>query len=168
MTILETERLVICQLSVNDAAFIFELLNSPSWLKFIGDRGVKTIEDAEKYLKNGPVKSYAQNGFGLYLVKLKVSNNPIGMCGLIKRDALEDVDIGFAFLPAYEKRGYGFESASAILAHSRATLGLKRIVGITIAANHSSIHLLEKLGLSFEKKIFLPGDEEELMLYGSQ
>ncbi|MBL7962195.1 GNAT family N-acetyltransferase, partial [bacterium] len=112
--ILETSRLTIRELNSDDAEFILKLVNTPTWLKFIGDRGVKNLDDAKKYIENGPVKSYADNGFGLYLMELKIGKAPIGMCGLIKRDFLPDPDIGFALMPEFEGKGYGYESASAV------------------------------------------------------
>lgn len=165
--ILETERLIIRELNSGDAEFILKLLNTPTWLKFIGDRGVKNIEDALKYIANGPAKSYAVNGFGLYLLELKTGNIPIGMCGLIKRDFLKDPDIGFALLPEYEGQGYGFESASAVLLYGQKTLGMRRIVAITVKENVNSIHLLEKIGLHHERMIAYPETNEELMLFAT-
>ena len=166
MKTLETSRLIIRPLTQDDAGFIVELLNTPSFLEFIGDRGVKTIEDGKAYLLKGPIRSYADHGFGLCLMQLKEDSTPFGMCGLIKRDGLDDVDLGFALLPAYEGKGYGFEAASTVMAFGREELGLQRIVAITIQANKNSIHLLEKLGFVYEKTTKLPGDEEELMLFG--
>lgn len=165
MIITITERLSIRELSVHDAAFILELVNSPSWLKYIGDRGVKNLDDAKAYLKNGPLKSYDDNGFGLYRVGLRDSNTPIGLCGLIKRVDFDYPDIGFAFLPEYEGKGFGFESASAILDYCKTEFHLKRILGITLEANTTSIRLLEKLGLTFEKKFIYESTKEELLLY---
>ena len=168
MPILETNRLTLTELSTDDAPFIFELLNSPGWLEFIGDRGIKTLDDAINYIVNGPIKSYEKNNFGLYSVKLKDGNIPIGICGLIKRDSLEDIDIGFAFLPDYEGKGYAYESAVAILSNAKTELRIKRIVAITIKENSKSIQLLEKTGFAFEKLIQLPDDAEELMLFAIQ
>ncbi|MBK9637535.1 MAG: GNAT family N-acetyltransferase [Bacteroidetes bacterium] len=165
MIITITERLLIRELSVSDSAFILELVNSPSWLKFIGDRGVKNLDDAKSYLKKGPLKSYDDNGFGLYWVGLRDSNTPIGMCGVIKRADFESPDIGFAFLPEYEGKGYGYESASAILDYCKTEFHIKKIVGITLEENTASIRLLEKLGLTFEKKFIYESTKEELLLY---
>ncbi len=165
--IIETERLILCQLTPSDAEFIYELLNTPTWIKYIGDRGIKNIEDAQNYIINGPAKSYQDDGFGLWLTKLKTDETPIGICGLLKRETLEDIDIGFAFLPEYTGQGYAFEAASATLNYGYTNLNLKRIVAITIKENLHSIKLLEKIGLRFEKNIFLPGDKEELMLFGN-
>ena len=151
----ETDHLILCHLTTEDAAFILELLNDPGWLRFIGDRGVRTLDDARRYILNGPVKSYQQSGFGLYLVKLKENETPIGMCGLIKREELDDVDIGFAFLPQFTGRGYAYEAAAATLHYGYTVLGLKHIVAITDPDNERSIRLLQKLGLRLEKTIRL-------------
>jgi len=167
MNIIETERLTLRKLSTADAGFILDLLNQPSFIRYIGDRNVRTLEDAERYILNGPVASYERNGFGLYLTQLKESHIPIGMCGLIKRDTLEDVDIGFAFLPQFWLKGYAFESASAVLAYARNTLGIKKILGIATPDNTGSIRVLEKIGLKFEKMVKLSEDTVELKLFAS-
>jgi RimJ/RimL family protein N-acetyltransferase len=165
MNIIETERLMLRKLTVDDAAFILDLLNQPSFIQYIGDRGVRTLEDAKRYIEAGAVASYERNGFGLYLTLLKGRDIPIGMCGLVKRDSLKDVDIGFAFLPQYWLKGYAFESASAVLAYARNTLGIKRILGIATPDNQGSIRVLEKIGLQFEKMVRLSADDVELKLF---
>lgn len=165
MKVLETERLNLRWMSADDAAFMRGLLNEPSWLRFIGDRGVRTLDDARNYILTGPVASYARLGFGLYVVELKESGSPIGICGLVKRDFLDDVDIGFAFLPQYWRQGYAYEAASAVMGYGTETLGLKRIVAITAADNHSSARLLEKLGLRFERMVSYPGDGHDVRLF---
>ncbi|MCG3206439.1 MAG: hypothetical protein FOGNACKC_00037 [Anaerolineae bacterium] len=165
MKVLETERLNLRWMSADDAAFMRGLLNEPSWLRFIGDRGVRTLDDARNYILTGPVASYARLGFGLYVVELKESGDPIGICGLVKRDFLDDVDIGFAFLPQYWRQGYAYEAASAVMGYGTETLGLKRIVAITAADNHSSARLLEKLGLRFERMVSYPGDGHDVRLF---
>ena len=165
MIIIETERLALRYLQTSDAPFIFDLLNTPSWIQYIGDRGIKNLYDAQQYIADGPVKSYEKLGYGLFLVKLKSEETPIGICGLIKRDSLDDVDIGFAFLPQFTRKGYAFEAASATLAHAKTALGLNRVVAITLITNTSSINLLKKIGLNFEKMIKFPGDQKELMLF---
>ncbi|NWG07549.1 MAG: GNAT family N-acetyltransferase [Chloroflexi bacterium] len=164
MNILETERLILRQFTSDDAAFILELVNEPSFIQNIGDRGVHSLEDAEKYIETGPALSYARNGFGLYLVQLKESGESIGMCGLIKRPALDDVDIGYAFLPKFWSRGYAVESARAVREQARA-LGLKRLVAIVDPANESSIRVLEKIGMVFERMIQLSTNDIELKLF---
>ena len=141
------------------------MLNTPSWIQYIGDRGIKNLYDAQQYIAEGPVKSYEKLGYGLFLVKLKTEETPIGICGLIKRDSLDDVDIGFAFLPQFTRKGYAFEAASATLAHAKTALALNRVVAITLITNTSSINLLKKIGLNFEKMIKFPGDQKELMLF---
>ena len=161
---IHSERLTLRPLDLNDAGFIFELVNEPSFLQNIGDRGVRTLSDAEKYIENGPLASYAKNGFGLLAVTLKETGEPIGMCGLIKRDALEDVDIGYAFLPRFWLKGYAVEAARAVMGTAKA-LGLKRVVAIVDPANSGSIRVLERLGMSFEKMIRLSADDIELKLF---
>ena len=167
MNIPTTDRLLITELTTTDAVFILELVDSPGWLEFIGDRGIKTIPDAENYIVNGPMASYQKNGFGLYRLALKQTGISIGICGLIKRDTLDHPDIGFALLPSYTGKGYALEAASVILQYERETLGIKKIAAITLEKNHRSIQLLAKLGLLFEKKIKFEGKKEELMLFST-
>ena len=167
MTILETERLIVRRLSSDDAEFILELLNQPSFLRYIGDKGVRNTDDALRYIQTGPQASYEQYGFGLYLVELKESGAAIGICGLIKRDSLPDVDVGFAFLPDYWSHGYASESASAVMTYGREVLGLKRILAITSLDNAASIRLLEKVGLKFEGLVKLAENQPEVRLFGS-
>jgi len=167
LSVLETERLALRRLSAGDAAFIIELLNQPSFIKNIGDRGVRTNEDAVRYIQNGPVASYERFGFGLYLVELKDTAIPIGICGLLKRETLQDVDVGFAFLPQFWSRGYAVESASAVLKHGRNVLGIGRVVAITAPENHGSIKVLEKIGLKFERLMKLSEGEPEIKLFVS-
>ena len=165
---LETERLTLRRLYIEDAGFILKLLNSPGWLEFIGDRNVKTIAAAEAYILSGPVKSYEENGFGLSLVSLKDGGNPIGACGLLKRDYLDHPDIGFAFLTEYMGQGYGYESAKAIMEYAKKELNLKNILAFTVPNNIASIKLLEKLGFRFDKTFNMPGEDEELLLFTNQ
>jgi RimJ/RimL family protein N-acetyltransferase len=167
LTILETERLLLRHLSIEDADFILELLNEPSFIRNIGDRGVRTIDGANSYILNGPVASYAKNGFGLYLVKLKETDESIGMCGLIKRDTLKDVDIGYAFLPRFWSKGYAVESARAVKEYAKNAVGLNRIVAIVDPENEGSIRVLEKIGLQFEKMVKLSEDDIDLKLFGA-
>ena len=164
MKILETERLVLRHFTIDDSAFILRLVNEPSWLQYIGDRGVRTLDDARSYLIKGPIQMYAQFGFGLYLTELKSDGTPIGLCGLIKRDSLEDVDIGFAFLPEHCSKGYAYESAAGVLAYAANQLGLKRVVAITTEDNTASLRLLDRLGLKLESKVTLTGEDKELLL----
>lgn len=167
MKVLETNRLTLRHLSTDDAEFILEFLNEPSFLRFIGDKGVRTLEDAREYILNGPVAMYNRLGFGLYLTELKETGVPIGICGLIKRDGLEDVDIGFAFLPRFWAKGYAYEAASAVIAYGKDVLRLKRVVAITSPDNQASARLLEKLGMRFERRVKLSEDAEEVRLFTS-
>jgi RimJ/RimL family protein N-acetyltransferase len=161
--VVETERLVLRRLTLDDAAFMRRLVNEPSWLEFIGDRGVRTEEDAREYLRNGAIASYEKHGFGLWAVTLRNEDAPIGICGLVKRDFLDDVDLGFAYLPEFQARGYGREAASAVVEFARRELGLRRLVAITVPANRRSIALLEKLGFALEKRAKHPDGSDFLI-----
>jgi len=151
MSPLETQRLIIRELKVDDAQFILTLLNEPSFLRYIGDKEVRNLDDARRYILSGPVASYERHGFGLFRVELKDSHIPIGMCGLLKREELPDPDIGFAFLPDFWNRGYAFEAAAAVLNYARQRLKLDRILAIVNPDNDASIKLLQKLGFKFER-----------------
>ncbi len=164
--IIESARLNLRELVPDDAPFILELLNEAGFLRFIGDKGVRTLADARDYIAKGPMESYRRFGFGLYLTCLRENAAPIGICGLVKRDTLADVDVGFAFLARYWSQGYAAESAAAVLAHGREALGLRRIVAITAPDNLGSIAVLEKIGLRFERRIRLAEDGAELKLFG--
>ena len=165
MNTLETERLSLRHLSANDANFLIELLNDPSFIQNIGDRGVRTVQDAQAYVQNGPAASYAKNGFGLDLVILKDTGEPIGICGLIKRAALDDVDIGYAFLPRHWSKGYAVEATSAVKQYAKDVIGLRRLVAIVDPLNAGSIRVLEKIGFTFEKMVKLSEDDIELRLF---
>ena len=166
MKVLETPRLVLRQFNRDDAGFILELVNDPDWLRFIGDRGVHNLDDARGYIERGPMAMYARHGFSLYCVELKADATPIGMCGLLKRDTLEDVDIGFAFLPRFRSRGYAREAAQATLSYGADVLRLRRIIATTTPDNDASGVLLGKIGLRFERMFTVPGESREVRLYG--
>lgn len=161
----DTERLRLIPTSIDDADFLLVLLNSPKWLKYIGDRKVETIEDAITYVQNRMNPQLERLGFGNYTVSLKSNNQKIGICGLYDREGLDGLDIGFAFLPEFEKKGYAFESAYKLLEVAVEKFKIKEISAITTEDNSESQKLLVKLGLQFEKKFFLEGDSEELMLF---
>lgn len=165
MLVIETERLGLRWLTDTDDEFILDLLNQPSWLKYIGDRGVRNIEDARAYIHNGPLAMISQYGFGLYLVELKASRISIGLCGLLKREALDDVDIGFAFHPDYQGSGYAREAANACLDYARDHIGLERLVAITMPTNNDSIKLLDSLGMQYERNLSLDDSGELLQLF---
>ena len=167
MKVLETDRLVLRRLVIEDAEFIFELVNDPAFIRFIGDKSVRSMDDARNYIRNGPVASYEQYGFGLFAVDLKDGHIPIGICGILKRDTLPDADIGFAFLPAYRNHGYAFESAAAVMNYAREVLGFKRILAITSPDNEASGKLLEKIGLHFDRLVKLSADAAEVKLFTS-
>jgi len=166
--ILRTARLQLRELAPRDAPFILGLLNEPSFIQNIGDRGVRTLEDAHAYLVNGPIASYTRHGFGLYLVELAGTERPIGICGILQRDALPDPDLGFAFLPAYWGQGFAFEAAAEVRRYARTELGVGRLLAITNPQNDPSIRLLEKLGFRFEGMMRLENDETELKLFADE
>jgi RimJ/RimL family protein N-acetyltransferase len=163
--ILETERLILREIDASDDAFMLDLLNQPSFIKYIGDRGVRTLDAAREFIENRYRASYAAHGYGLYAVDLKDTGAPIGICGFVRRDTLPDADIGFAFLPQFERHGYAFESAQAVLEYGREVLGLRRVLAITTPDNESSGRLLGKLGFRFDGLVTLPKDTEEIKLF---
>jgi ribosomal-protein-alanine N-acetyltransferase len=165
--VIDCERLALRKLDLPDAAFILELLNEESFVRFIGDREVRTLGDAREYIVKGPLHSYRRYGFGLYLMSLREKAVPVGICGLVKRASLEDVDIGFALLPQYRCRGYAAEAAGAVLAYGRRVFGLKRIVAVTSPGNQASIAVLEKIGLRFERTIRLAEHAGDLKLFAA-
>jgi len=163
MLVLETPRLILRRLTLDDAEFIFRLVNDPSWLRFIGDKNVHNLDDARRYLREGPLDMYQRYGFGMYRVEERESGKPAGMCGLIKRDSLPDADVGYAFLPEFRGKGYAYEAASAVLAYGNRALGLRRILAITTPSNDASIRVLEKAGMKLERLLELtPGDPVNL------
>lgn len=162
--ILITGRLTLRELTIEDTAFIIELLNSPGWLQFIGDRNVRTTGEATNFLLNGPIKSYRDNGFGLSLVAMKADNTPIGLCGLLKRATLQLPDIGFALLPGFDGKGYAYEIASALLTHAKANWNAAQVCAIVMPSNQPSIKLIEKLGLK-QSGTYLTDDKKELLLF---
>jgi RimJ/RimL family protein N-acetyltransferase len=166
MMIMESARLRLRHLDYHDAPFIMDLVNQETFLRYIGDKGVRDLAGACEYLRQGPMESYRRYGFGLYLTELLDGGAPIGICGLVKRDALEDVDVGFAFLPRYAGRGYATESAAAVIEYGHRVFGLKRIVGITSPDNHGSIAVLQKIGLCLEGLIRLGEDGKDVKLFG--
>ncbi len=165
---IETERLVLRRMRLEDASFILELLNTEGWLKYIGDRNVKTEQAAENYLREKVLVGSSMNGLGMLLVETKSEGKAIGICGLVEREGLDAPDIGFAFLPEHYGKGYAYESAVPVLRFAQADLGMLKVQAITIKENLSSIRLLEKLGMEFIKTIRIPNDEEELLLYQIQ
>jgi RimJ/RimL family protein N-acetyltransferase len=165
MVVFETDRLVLRRLTEEDAPFILRLLNEPSFLEHVGDRGVRNLADARQYILSGPMASYERHGFGLFLVEVKEGGAPIGICGLLKRDVLDEVDLGFAFVPESWSKGYAFESATATLAYAHDVQHLKRVVAITSQDNVASIGLLVKLGFYFERMVLMPGDRHEVKLF---
>jgi ribosomal-protein-alanine N-acetyltransferase len=162
---LSTKRFALRRLTLDDAPFILRLVNEPSWLRFIGDRGVRNLDDARRYLVEGPLRSYERNGFGLYRVDSKKDGKALGVCGLLRREGLDSVDIGFALFPEHCGGGVATEAGGAVVQEAK-SLGFDRLLAITVPENDSSIRVLEKLGLEFERVIQLPsGSGASLQLF---
>ena len=167
MNVIETERLNLREMSEADAGFILEVLNDPGFVRYVGDRGVRTPEEAARYINERFVESYRQNGFGLWLAETKDEGKPAGICGLLNRGTLPGVEVGYAFLPPFRGKGYAFEAASAALRHARDTLGLPRLYAIVNPDNAISIRVLEKLGMKFERMFRLAAEESEVKLFST-
>ncbi|WP_033957297.1 GNAT family N-acetyltransferase [Psychroserpens jangbogonensis] len=166
MIIAETDRLLLSKITVEDAPFLLELMNTPGWLKYNGDRNVKTLDEAISHIKNNQLKCYETHGFGYYKFQVKAENlKTIGTSGLLKRDQLEHVDIGFSILSDYHSKGYGYEAASEIMKLAKDTFNIKKLYAITLPINQPSINLLEKLGLSYQKIVKLFEDDKDLLLF---
>lgn len=163
--LLETERLVLREAGPNDAAFMLELMNERNYIDNIGDRGVRTLEAAGTYIESKYTANYQTLGYGLYVVERKSDAVPLGICGFVKREVLDNPDIGFAFLERFHYQGYGYESGAATLEYGKTTLKFPRVFGVTKNTNRASIRLLEKLGLTYDKDILLPGYAEPSLLY---
>lgn len=169
MQIAETNRLTLEKITVDDAPFLLELMNTPDWLKYNGDRHVRTVKQAKSHIRNNQLKCYETHGFGYYKILVKAENfKPIGTSGLLKRDGLEHVDIGFSLLPDYHGKGYGFEAASEIVKLAKNTFHIKTLYGITLPITLPSIKLLEKLGLSYQKTVKPFEDDKELLLFAKE
>ncbi len=162
----ETARLTVRRLGFDDAPFLVALLNQPSFLANIGDRGVRNVDDAHRYLRDGPMALYERHGFGLWHVSRRADGVAMGMCGLLKRDVLPDVDLGYAFLPEFWGQGYAFEAAEATLRLAAQRFGLERVIGVVSEGNAASIRVLEKLGMRFERMVSMRPEEPDVRLYG--
>ena len=166
--ILETERLTLSEFTKEDALFFYDLVNDPDWIRYIGDRKVRTHFLAGVYLEENIIPSYQKFGFGFYIVHLKTDNTPIGMCGLIKRDWMDYVDIGYAFLPDFRGKGYAFEAGKATMKYAKETHQIDKLAAITVINNNKSSNLLERLGLHFKELITYPNENEKCKLYLEQ
>lgn len=167
MKILETERTILREVDKGDAEFVLDLLNQPSFIRYIGDRNVRTIDEAREYIESRFTESYRKFNFGMWLIELKKTTEPIGICGFVRRDSLPDADIGFALLPQFERKGYAFETAEAVLRYGREKLNLRRVLAITSPDNEASGKLLGKLDFTFERLIEMPTGAETLKLFAS-
>ena len=167
MSVIETERLTLREMSGRDAPFVLELLNDADFKRNVADRGVRTLEDAGRYIEERFAASYRRHGFGLWLVETKEAGAPAGICGLVRREELPGVDIGYAFLPAFRSKGYAYESAAAVLRRAREVLGLKRLYAVVNPDNAGSIRVLEKLGMKFERMHRFSGEGAEVKLFST-
>jgi ribosomal-protein-alanine N-acetyltransferase len=166
MSTLKTERLALRPFNLGDAAFVIELVNSPGWIQFIGDRNIHSIADAEHYISNNHLENYKEKGFGYWVIFCKENLKiPIGICGLMKRDGLEHMDIGYALLPKFEGLGYATEAAQSVLTFGFNTLKATRILAISDVENIGSAKVLQKIGMALERKIKVTTDEPELYLF---
>jgi ribosomal-protein-alanine N-acetyltransferase len=161
----ETARLSLRRLTLDDAPFMVALYNEPSFLENIGDRGVRNVDDAQRFLRDGPLAMYARHGFGLWHVSRRSDGAGLGLCGLLKRDTLADVDIGYAYFPAFWGQGYAFEAVSATLDHATRAFRLRRVVAVVSPGNTGSIRVLEKAGMRFERMHAMDPGEPEVCLY---
>ena len=168
LIILETKRLFLRHLVRDDAEFILHLLNEPSWLEFVGDKNVYNLNDAKKYIELAPMMMYERYGFGLYLVCAKETSIPMGLCGLMKRDNLDDADLGYAFLPKFWHKGFALEAVKSILSYAKNTHQLSRILALSKSSNTASIKLLNKVGFLFDRDLKLLENEENLQIYQLQ
>lgn len=164
--LLQTNRLVLSRLSYDDSEFIFELVNEDSFKRFVGDKKVNSLGDAHDYLAKGPIGSYEQHGFGMFLVRDRENDEPLGICGLVKREQFEDPDVGFAFLRRHWARGYALEASKAVVEYGQSQLGLRRLIAIVDPANAASVRLIEKLDFIYERMVRMDGDEHDICLYG--
>jgi RimJ/RimL family protein N-acetyltransferase len=164
-TVVVTQRLSIRRLTLDDAPFVWELLNDADFLQYIGDRGVRTVDDAAEYLARGPLEMYGRLGYGLWCVELRATETPIGICGILKREWLDDVDVGFAFLPEFRGKGYALESAKAVIAHAIDVLGMQRLVAIVSPGNVKSETLLARLGMKFREMVRAPEASADIQLF---
>jgi ribosomal-protein-alanine N-acetyltransferase len=165
VNVTETERLTMRWLGADDARFVHALMNDAGWLRYIGDRGIRSIEDARAYINERLLSQCVRLGYGLNRVALRATDTPIGICGLVKRDWLDVADLGYAFLPEFRGRGCATEAAAAVLDHARDELGLHRIAAIVSPDNHDSIRVLERVGMSFERRVTPPEQSNEVCVY---
>ena len=165
MTVLETERLLLSRLSYADCDFIVELLNEPAFQRYIGDKEVRSRADAREYLRKGPIGSYERHGYGMFLVRSRSDNAPMGMCGLVKRKEFDAPDVGFAFLRRFWASGYAAESATAVLEYGKNVLSLPRIIAMVDPNNGASVRLVAKLGMTFETMVRMPEESQDINMY---
>lgn len=163
---LETPRLVLRHLTLDDAGLMLAIWNDPAFIRHVGDRGIRTVEDAEEAMKNGVFKLYEDHGYGPFRVALRDGDQAVGICGLFRREGLDDPDLGYATLPHFCGKGYAYEAASAVLGYVRSELHIERLIAIISPGNEASIGLIGKLGFEFERMHTMPGDDHVVRIYG--
>lgn len=166
--VLRAERVLLRRLDVGDADFVIELLNEPSFREFIGDKAVQSVEDAQRYLAEGPIASYERHGFGLFLVSLLTDDTRLGICGLVVREGFDDPDLGFAFLRRHWSKGYALEAARAVMNYAEKELQLDRVIAMADRDNHASVKLLDKLGFVYERMVRMPDESEDVCLFAKE
>lgn len=165
---LETERLSLRRLTLDDAELMLAVWNDPSFIRHVGDRGIRTIDAARVALEEGALKFYSDYGYGPFRVALIADDSPVGVCGLFRREGLDEPDIGFSVFPEYWRKGFAYEAASAVVDHAETDLQLQRLIAIVSPENDPSVALIEKLGLQFERMYRLPGEDDDIAVYGMQ
>ena len=165
---IETQRLGLRRLTLEDAALMLAIWNDPAFIRHVGDRGIRTLDEARTAMGEGVLQLYEKHGYGPYRMALKSADTPIGICGMFHREGLEDPDIGYGVLPEYCGKGYAYEAARAVVEHATSELGLARIIAIISPGNEASIGLIRKLGLKFEKMYRMPGEDDDVCIYGMQ
>jgi RimJ/RimL family protein N-acetyltransferase len=165
VSVAQTVRLILRELLPSDSQFYCRLLNEPSWLEFIGDRGVRTPEDADRYIRGTIAETYEKLGFGMYLVESRADGRPMGVCGLVRRPSLPGPDFGVALLPEFWRQDYAFEAGTAVLEFAARVMRESRLLAIATPNNVRSIRLLERLGFAFDGVVRLPPSDEQLRLY---
>jgi len=165
---LQTERLSLRRLTLDDAELMLAVWNDPAFIRHVGDRGIRTIDAARVALQEGALKLFSDYGYGPFRVALIADDTPVGVCGLFRREGLEEPDIGFSILPQHWRKGYAFEAASAVVRHAKTDIRLERLTAVVSTENAASVALIEKLGLQFERMQRLPGDNDDVAVYGMQ
>jgi RimJ/RimL family protein N-acetyltransferase len=164
VNVLATPRLMLRTARLGDAALFLALVTDPDFIAYVGDRGIESLRAARTALRDGPIRMQAELGHSVYVVERR-DGVALGMCGLIRRDGLDGVDIGYAFLPAARGQGYAREAAQAVVDYAKDGLGLPRLLAVVDPKNHKSVSLLQNIGLQFDKIVHLFPHDPAVHLY---